>query len=64
MSLPDTELAQPLIEPPPEPSGSSKSVLRRYLCASRLITYIVDISYVIFGIDSGFYGNGGFEEPD
>ena len=64
MALPDTEIAQPLIEPPVETSGSSKSVLRRYLCASRLVAYIIDISYVLFGIDTGFFGNGGYERLD
>ena len=64
MALPDTEIAQPLIEPPVETSGSSKSVLRRSLCASRLVAYIIDISYVLFGIDTGFFGNGGYERLD
>ena len=61
MSLLDTEIAQPLIEPTGETAGNSKSILRRYLCASRLITYIIDISYVICGIDSSFYANGSYE---
>lgn len=64
MSLPDTEIARPLIEPPVDTSGSSKSDMRRYLCTSRLVTYVIDISYVLCGIDTGFFGNGGYERLD
>ena len=64
MSLPESEIVQPLIESTMEKGDRTSPLFRKYLCASRLVVFLLDISFVLWGIDIGFYGNGGFLKAD
>lgn len=60
MSSSKSEIVQPLIESTVEQGNHTSPLFRKYLCASRLVVFLLDITFVLWGIDIGFYGNGGF----